>query len=107
MPRCTSIIAGAASLPVELTCVVRSLTPRQVLVRSSDGSSGNVTIAGAGVNAPCALRFSLLPGWNTVRFETDGPAAPRRGRGTLAGSPSWWRSCSCATTVVARRRDSR
>ena len=86
--------------------MVRSLTPRQVLVRSSDGSRGNVTVAGAGATAPVGLRFSLHPGWNTVRFETEGPAAPSGGeRGTLAGSPSWWRSCSSARTVVARRRD--
>ncbi len=70
---------GAASLPVELTCVVRSLTPRQVLVRSSDGSRRNVIVAGAGATAPVGLRFSLHPGWNTVRFETDGPAAPAAG----------------------------
>lgn len=28
----------------------------------------------AGVTAPVRLRFSLHPGWNTARFETDGPA---------------------------------
>ena len=66
---------GAQHRPVELTCVVRSLTLRQVRVRSSDGSRGNVTIRGADASAPLGLRFSLHPGWNTVRFETDGPAA--------------------------------
>jgi phosphoglycerol transferase len=69
----------AASLPVELICVVRSLTPRQVLVRASDGSRRNVIVAGAGATAAVGLRFTLHPGWNTVRFETDGPAAPAAG----------------------------
>ena len=70
---------GTEGLPVELTCVLRSLSPRQVLVRSSDGSSRAATIAGAGLSAPVRLRFSLVPGWNTVRFETDTPAVHPEG----------------------------
>jgi phosphoglycerol transferase len=70
---------GAENLPVELSFAVRSLTPRQVLVRSSDGSTGKVTVAGAGMIAPVTLRLSLHPGWNTVRFETDRPAVQPAG----------------------------
>jgi hypothetical protein len=65
---------GAPTSHVEMSCSLRSLTRRQVLIRLPDGSSGEVAIAGANVTAPVRLRFSLHPGWNTVRFETDRPA---------------------------------
>jgi phosphoglycerol transferase len=66
--------SGAGTIGVEMSWSLRSLTRRQVLIRLPDGSSGRVTIAGAGVTAPVRLRFSLHPGWNTVRFDTDAPA---------------------------------
>jgi hypothetical protein len=64
---------GDGTARVEMSCSLRSLTRRQVLIRLPDGSSGGVAIAGAGVTAPVRLRFSLHRGWNTVRFESDGP----------------------------------
>jgi hypothetical protein len=65
---------GGESRSVELTCVLRSLTPRQVLVRLRDGPCASVTIAGAGVTAPVRLAVRLQQGWNRVRFETSEPA---------------------------------
>jgi phosphoglycerol transferase len=71
---------GDGTARVEMSCSMRSLTRRQVLIRLPDGSSGGVTIAGAGLTAPVGLRFNLHPGWNTVCFETDGPPCTRRRR---------------------------
>ena len=58
---------------VDLTCVVRSLTPRRVVLRSPDARQASVKISGAGVAVPLRLAFTLHPGWNLLRFETDQP----------------------------------
>jgi phosphoglycerol transferase len=73
--------AGAEHLRAELTCVLQSLAPRQVLIAAPGQPGARVDLAGADITAPVRLRFSLHPGWNTVRFDTDRPAMrPTGGR---------------------------
>lgn len=65
---------GAADLPVELTSVLRSPTSRTVVAAPAGGPDATVSMTDPGADVPLRLRFTLHPGWNVVRFETDRPA---------------------------------
>jgi phosphoglycerol transferase len=73
--------ASVSAAAVELTCVLESLVPRQVVVRLRNEGGTTVSLTRAGAASPLRARLRLLPGWNAVRFETDRAAVrPEGGR---------------------------
>ena len=93
--------AGDDLRPSELTCVLQSLTPRQVTIRSPDEHTTTAQVAGGDGRVALRLPVTLHPGWNLIRYETDRPAVPPRADETCAPWPSWcekfaWCQCPVA-----------
>ncbi len=71
--------AGDDLRPSELTCVLQSLTPRQVTIRSPDEHTTTAQVAGGDGRVALRLPVTLHPGWTLIRYETDRPAVPPEG----------------------------
>jgi phosphoglycerol transferase len=74
---------------VDLTCVLRSLTPRRVVLRSPDDRHATVEISGAGWLCRCASPSLCTPAGIACGSKPISPRCGLRMGATRAASPSW------------------